>query len=559
MTVTLPAVGVPIADHSRILRRLGLVHLVIGLACTVGFLAAVLRGGTVMPAIVRVVLTVLLGAAAAGHFGAAVQVPRRTVTGRFLSTFLLYLTVVFLAVALVHLLGIFASLNQFSDGFHDGFWWIAALAIGAIWFTSARNRVLTVSWAANVARAGLVVAGVGLVGFLVSQHAWHALAVAASRLVKPWALLCAVALAACTYAMRYSFGSRADAIFGTSKSQNETIAGWLYLSPNLIGFSLFFAGPLVFSLLISFFNWDFLGAKTFAGLKNYGALFTLGYHSMPRAGAPLDGVIANGQSLVMHVDWFGWHAIVTAKDPVFWLSIKNILLFLVLAVPLSVIPALVVATLLQSKLPGMKIFRGLYFIPSVAGVVSITLIWKLLLDASVGFLNYFLTRLNSALDALPLITRSTAPVQIQWLSSQWTALFSIVFVFAWMTFGFNTVLFTAGLQSVPNEVVEAASIDGANAFKRFRHITLPLLRPTTFYVLITTSVLALQLFDIVWVLTPPPGGGPDNATMTPVLYLYRTSFQESRPGYASAVAWVLFLIIFTFTFVQFRAEQRNTV
>ena len=103
----------------------------------------------------------------------------------------------------------------------------------------------------------------------------------------------------------------------------------------------------------------------------------------------------------------------------------------------------------------------------------------------------------------------------------------------------------------------AGPCDGAGPVRRFREITLPLLRPTTFYVLITTSVLALQLFDIVWVLTPAPGGGPDNATMTPVLYLYRTSFQESRPGYASAVAWVLFALIFTFTFVQFRAEQRN--
>ena len=84
-----------------------------------------------------------------------------------------------------------------------------------------------------------------------------------------------------------------------------------------------------------------------------------------------------------------------------------------------------------------------------------------------------------------------------------------------------------------------------------------MLRPTTFYVLITTSVLALQLFDVVWVLTPAPGGGPDNATMTPVLYLYRTSFQESRPGYASAVAWVLFVMIFTFTFIQYRSEQKN--
>jgi ABC-type sugar transport system permease subunit len=541
------------------LRMLSLAHFFLGLVCALGFLAAVLRGGEIMPGLVRIVLTVLLGAGLIGHLGAGVQVPHRSVSGRYLSTLTMYLSVVFLTIALTHQLGIFGALNQFSDGFHDGILWIALLTVGLIWFNVARSRAERVSWAGGLSRVGLGVAGVGLAGFLISQHVWHSLAVAGQRLIRPWSLLTAGLLAVCVYFIRFAFGRRADALFGTSSKQNETIAGWLYLSPNLIGFLIFFAGPLAFSLVISFFNWDFLGEKSFAGLKNYGSLFTVGFESMPTANAPLDGVIPDGQSLLMHIDWFGQHAILTAKDPVFWLSIKNILLFLILAVPLSVIPALLVAQLLQSKLRGMRIFRGLYFIPSVAGVVSITLIWKLLLDATVGFLNFFLTKINGFLDALPGVARSKDPVQIQWLSSQWTAMFSIVFVFAWMTFGFNTVLFTAGLQSVPGELQEAAAIDGANAWRRFRSITLPLLRPTTFYVLITTSVLALQLFDIVWVLTPAPGGGPDNATMTPVLYIYRTSFQESRPGYASAVAWVLFLLIFAFTFLQFRSEQKNSI
>ena len=551
-------VDAPAGDGVERWRRgLRLMHALAGAACIIGFLAAVLRGGTVMPPIVRIVLTVLLGGGAAGHLLAATKIREGSPLGRFLSTFITYLSFVFLAAALAHLLGLYAALNQFSDGFHDGFVWIAVAGVGVLWYLFAHPRTTTVPLARGLVRAGLGLVLGGLAGFLISQRAWHAVGVGATRLVRPWALLCALALVGCGFAMRFTMGRRADAAFGTSSAENETIAGWLYLSPNLIGFTLFFAGPLVFSLLISFFNWDFLGEKNFVGLKNYGSLFTLGYRSRPSAGAPLDGVIREGQSLLMHIDWFGWHAILTAKDPVFWLSIKNIVLFLLLAVPLSVVPALFVAQLLQSKLPGTKLFRGLYFIPSVAGVVSITLIWKLLLDASVGFLNYFLTRANSLLDALPGITRPDSPVQIQWLSSQWTAMFSIVFVFAWMTFGFNTVLFAAGLQSVPSELLEAASIDGAGPLRRFREITLPMLRPTTFYVLITTSVLALQLFDVVWVLTPAPGGGPDNATMTPVLYLYRTSFQESRPGYASAVAWVLFLMIFTFTFIQYRSEQKN--
>ncbi len=239
---------------------------------------------------------------------------------------------------------------------------------------------------------------------------------------------------------------------------------------------------------------------------------------------------------------------------------KKHMLFLLLAVPLSVIPALVIAQLLQLKLRGTKIFRAIYFIPSVAGVVSITLIWKLLLDASVGFLNYFLTRINSLLDALPGISTIKGPGAdpVAVIAMDRVVLDRFRVCVDDIRIQHRSVFGRPSSRTRPN-CRRPPSIDGASAFKRFRHITLPLLRPTTFYVLVTTSVLALQLFDIVWVLTPAPGGGPDNATMTPVLYLYRTSFQESKPGYASAVAWVLFLFIFAFTFLQFRAEQRKAV
>ena len=128
-------------------------------------------------------------------------------------------------------------------------------------------------------------------------------------------------------------------------------------------------------------------------------------------------------------------------------------------------------------------------------------------------------------------------------------------VFAWMNFGFNTVLYLAGHQSIPKELYEAAEIDGANTWQIFRRITVPQLRNTTFYVLVTTSILALQLFDIVWILARPDVGGPNNSTATPVLTLYQEAFTNNRQGYASALAWVLFLVIFGFTSFQFRQQR----
>jgi ABC-type sugar transport system permease subunit len=229
---------------------------------------------------------------------------------------------------------------------------------------------------------------------------------------------------------------------------------------------------------------------------------------------------------------------------------RNIIIFLVLAVPASVLPALCLSSILASRLPGMKVFRAIYFVPSVAGVIGVAIIWGQLFQSTVGWINYLILRAG---EILPF---ADPPAEGHpWLSSNSTALLSMVVVFAWMNFGFNTVLYLAGHQSIPKELYEAADIDGANTWQVFRRITVPQLRNTTFYVLITTSILALQLFDIVWILSTPEPGGPDNATTTPVLALYEEAFQNNNQGYASALAWVLFLVIFGFTFFQFRRQR----
>ena len=254
----------------------------------------------------------------------------------------------------------------------------------------------------------------------------------------------------------------------------------------------------------------------------------------------------------MHLDWFGQNWVIGARDVTFWLSLRNITIFLVLAVPLSVLPALGLSSILASQLRGMKIFRAVYFIPSVAGVIGVAIIWGQLFQSTVGWINYLIKRAG---DILPFVE---APEQGQaWLSSNSTALLAMVIVFGWMSFGFNTVLYLAGHQAIPKELYEAAEIDGARTWKIFRRITVPQLRNTTFYVLITTSILALQLFDIVWILSTPQPGGPDNATMTPVIALYNEAFRDNNRGYASALAWVLFAIIFVFTFAQFRRDREG--
>ncbi|MEQ9163619.1 MAG: sugar ABC transporter permease, partial [Ilumatobacter fluminis] len=259
-------------------------------------------------------------------------------------------------------------------------------------------------------------------------------------------------------------------------------------------------------------------------------------------------VLSDGYQVLMNADWFGQHWVIGARDVEFWLSMRNIFVFLVLAVPLSVLPALVLSSVLASKLPGMKIFRAIYFIPSVAGVIGVSIVWGQMFDATIGWINYL----------LDLVGLSEPGAGHGWLTQRSTALLSMVVVFAWMSFGFNTVLYLAGHQAIPKELYEAAEIDGASTWQIFRRITVPQLRNTTFYVLITTSILALQLFEIVWILSRPVPGGPNYATQTPVLTLYQEAFANNRQGYASALAWVLFLVIFGFTAAQFRMQRDET-
>ena len=245
---------------------------------------------------------------------------------------------------------------------------------------------------------------------------------------------------------------------------------------------------------------------------------------------------------------FGY--VVGVRSPRFWIALRNTLQFVLMAVPLSVIPALVLATVLNSKLPGMAIFRAIYFIPSIAAIVGISLVWRWMYDSTIGWINYFVTLATSAV--------GWNDPRIQWLNLPSTALLAVVIMSAWQTTGFNSVLFLAGLQNVPGELYEAATVDGAGTIAKFFRITLPLLAPTTFFVVSTTIIQALQVFEQVYILTNPPGA-PADSTLTLVLYLYQEGFNLFDFGFASAVAWILFAVIFAFTLVQFQRNRQSSV
>lgn len=536
-------------------------HVLGTVSAAIGFVAAIAPSSG-LPGSVRGVLVGFWAAAAAGHVAAFVGLRRQSRWARTVSVAVSYLVFIIAVVALLHRLGVFKGLNAFANGFEDGIGAVALVALGGWWVVAARSiarrRPGSPGLVTGLRLAGWAVLAVGAVLLAWQVDLLGGLVTGLERLVKPWSLAVAALTVAAALAFSFMWSRPVAERLRSTVRQQEALTGLLFLSPNLLGFMAFFAGPLLFSLVISFFDWDaFGGTRDFNGFGNYVRIFSLQFTDAGSADTLAGDLLKPGYQELLRLDLFGQHWLVGARDPLFWTALRNIIVFLVLAVPLSVIPALVLSTVLNSRLRGMRVFRAIYFIPSVAGVIGITIIWGRLFSSTVGWINYLRTRIHEWLAALPFIDPPAQPYQTPWLSSSSTALIAIVIVFAWMTFGFNTLLYLAGHQGIPPDVYEAAELDGANAWKRFKRITIPQLKDTTFYVVAVTAILAMQQFDIVFVLTNP-AGGPSNSTLTPVLHLYNEGFRSSRHGYASAVAWVLFILIFGLTVIQFR-RQREAV
>lgn len=289
------------------------------------------------------------------------------------------------------------------------------------------------------------------------------------------------------------------------KSLRDAIDAYTMLSPTIVLVFIFFAIPLGISFYLSFTNARLFGDPSFIGFNNYQTILA---------------------------------------DAKFYQAMGNTFIFTVAALMLSIVPAIFLAVLLNEQIRGRAFFRALFFIPVIASVIGISLVWRYLLNIDFGFVNY----------ALSLIGLPRVP----WLTSPDTALISVILVFAWRTVGYNMVIFLAGLQGIPRQLYEAASIDGANRWQQFFRITLPLLSPTTFFVLVTTLIRCLQIFDEPYALgvTRANVAGPADSMLTVVFYLYRKGFNEFQMGYASAIAWVLFALILVITLIQFRVANR---
>jgi ABC-type sugar transport system permease subunit len=434
-------------------------------------------------------------------------------------------------------------------------WWVVAVRVirrldpEDLSITNKADRSFQIKVIYFFKRIGQVLTLVGSILFLVQFNPFWMIGVAVTSLFfpNPLAFLCVGLAFFASIQLRALLSPSVSSKLNATQSEEERLTGWLFVSPSIIGFLAFLAGPLVYSFVMSFFKWNGINTPTFIGLKNYADTLGLEFAASRES-------LSTGYFQIAEL--FGMS--IGAIDPLFWKAITNIMVFLLTAVPLSVVIALILATLIEQRLPGSKVFRAVFFIPSVAGVIGVTLIWKQMLNSSVGFINYAAGEMfaifNFFLPGDPFPTR----VEIAWLSSEQFALAAVVIVFVWSQFGFNTVLYIAGLQSVSKELYEAAELDGATSFQRFWNVTIPALRPTTFFITATTVILALQLFDIVFALNAPNVVGfPNNATLTPVVYLYQLGFQQNSFGKASAVAWILFAIIFVFTLLQFNRQRRQ--
>jgi len=256
-------------------------------------------------------------------------------------------------------------------------------------------------------------------------------------------------------------------------------------------------------LAISFTDWDLLSTPKFVGLYNYISLLT--------------------------------------DDPLFWLSLKNTLVYSVIVIGIGVPLSLVLALAVNNKLRGIEIFRTIYFIPVVVSTVAAALVWKWIFAPDIGVVNTILRWFGVR-----------GPL---WLGSEKTALLSVAIVAIWLGLGYNMVILLAGLKGIPSHLYEAAAIDGAGGAQQFWYITLPLLTPTLFFVLVMSVISSFQVFSQVYVMTIQ--GGPNNATLTYIYYLWRNAFQYFKMGYASALAYVLFLIILVLTVIQMKFLGRR--
>ncbi len=291
---------------------------------------------------------------------------------------------------------------------------------------------------------------------------------------------------------------------GTSSGRpfwkSENFRGYMFMIPTLIGFPLFTLYPLISSLYCSFCDWDGVNAPVWKGLKNYTFILT--------------------------------------QDPIFPKSLKVTLEYALINVPMTLILGLAVAVLLNKRLPGIKIFRTIYYLPTIIPAVAAILLWKFMFKSDTGMINGVLQQIGLQ--------------PVGWLTSERVVLIALSII-KWWAVGGTMMIFLAGLQSVPDELYEAAKLDGAGRWSLFRHITIPMITPILFLQLITGLIGNLQAFNEASIMTE---GGPNYGSYFVNYDIYMTAFnQGSKFGRACAEAWILFIIIAILTVIVFRSSE----
>ncbi|ANE45584.1 sugar ABC transporter permease [Paenibacillus swuensis] len=283
----------------------------------------------------------------------------------------------------------------------------------------------------------------------------------------------------------------------------ETLAGYVFIGPMLIFLIIFTIIPILLSLVLSFTDWSFVSPIqeiNFVGLQNYKTL---------------------------------------TQDDVFLTSAKNNLV-LVLVVPVTMMISLILSIVIHKHVYFKDLFKVIYFMPYISSVVAVAIVFQVLFHPSFGPVNQMLTSIG--IDNPPM-----------WLADMDYALPSVMMIMVWIGIGFNLIIYMAALQSIPGDLYEAADIDGANGWVKFRSITLPLVSPTSFFLLITGIISSFKVFDLIAVLTQ---GGPAHSTSVVVYYLYTSAFESLKTGYASSIAWFLFLGVFLITLIQWYGQKK---
>ncbi|WP_436521134.1 carbohydrate ABC transporter permease [Actinoplanes sp. HUAS TT8] len=286
------------------------------------------------------------------------------------------------------------------------------------------------------------------------------------------------------------------------RTGRNTLLGWSFLLPNFVGFAVLTMVPVVLLFYYAFTTWDIFGGAEWSGLDNVRQM--------------------------MH-------------DSSFWTAMWNTVYYTVFHIPLTLVASLGLAVLLNRRLRAVAFFRTVAFFPYIASIVAVAQVWNMLFSPGYGPINAILRAVG--VDNPP-----------GWTTSADWSMPAVILVGTWREMGYFMLIFLAGLQTVPGELYEAARVDGANAWQRLRAVTLPCLRPTTFFVVVMLTINSFKVLDLILVMT---NGGPGQSTLVLAQYVYRKGFEENQFGYASAVSIVLFLLCFLVTVVQFVVNRRR--